>query len=320
MIDEKHRLIDKSVESFILGIEIYNKPTLHYRVEGFSFFIVNAWELMLKAELLNRKKSIYYKNKPDRTLGISDVIKKIYSNRHTRIRLNLEKIVELRNIGTHYITEDYELKYTPLFQACVINFVKEIMRFHDVDITKKIPSDFLTIRTNISSLRAEEINAKYSPQVATKFLKQARDIDSLSREYNSDKFSINFKQNLFITRKKDNADFTIFISKDSTNSAAIIKDLKDPANTHPHSFTAVIAIVSDRLTQQKIALNYKNGFTSHILCLIIDFYKIKSDKKYVYRHVVGKAVSYTYSQQFVDFIIDIIKKDPCNFVESLKKR
>jgi len=32
------RLINKSVEAFILGIKIYNKPTIKYRVEGFSFF------------------------------------------------------------------------------------------------------------------------------------------------------------------------------------------------------------------------------------------------------------------------------------------
>ena len=42
------QLIEKSIEAFILGIEIYNKPTIKYRIEGFSFFICNAWELMLK--------------------------------------------------------------------------------------------------------------------------------------------------------------------------------------------------------------------------------------------------------------------------------
>ena len=31
-------LVDKSIEAFIMGLEIYNKPTIKYRVEGFSFF------------------------------------------------------------------------------------------------------------------------------------------------------------------------------------------------------------------------------------------------------------------------------------------
>ncbi|HHJ7332167.1 TPA: DUF3644 domain-containing protein, partial [Streptococcus pyogenes] len=33
------RLVLKSIEAFIMGHEIYNKPTIKYRIEGFSFFI-----------------------------------------------------------------------------------------------------------------------------------------------------------------------------------------------------------------------------------------------------------------------------------------
>ena len=36
-----NKLIEKSTEAFIMGLEIYNKPTIKYRVEGFSFFICN---------------------------------------------------------------------------------------------------------------------------------------------------------------------------------------------------------------------------------------------------------------------------------------
>src|SRR5699024_12802264 len=54
------------------------------------------------------------------------------SDKNTRIRINLEKIIDLRNISTHFITEDYEAKYAPLFQACVLNFTNEINRFHEV--------------------------------------------------------------------------------------------------------------------------------------------------------------------------------------------
>lgn len=28
-----NRLIDKSIESFLMAIEVYNKPTIHYRIE-----------------------------------------------------------------------------------------------------------------------------------------------------------------------------------------------------------------------------------------------------------------------------------------------
>lgn len=32
------RLLDKAQEAFVLALEIYNRPSIRYRVEGFSFF------------------------------------------------------------------------------------------------------------------------------------------------------------------------------------------------------------------------------------------------------------------------------------------
>lgn len=56
------KLFDKSVEAFLLAVETYNKPTIKYRVEAFAIFICNAWELLLKAHLLqtNGPGAIYY--------------------------------------------------------------------------------------------------------------------------------------------------------------------------------------------------------------------------------------------------------------------
>ncbi|HGD9417247.1 TPA: DUF3644 domain-containing protein [Streptococcus agalactiae] len=313
------RLVDKSIEAFIMGLEIYNKPTIKYRIEGFSFFICNAWELMLKAEMLNRNQSIYFKDNPDRTLSLEGVIKKIYSDDSTRIRLNLERIIELRNISTHYITEDYELKYAPLFQACVLNYVNELQRFHSRDVTKAISQNFLTITATYEPLSNEQIRLKYPAEIAEKFIQQANAIDVLVTEYNSDKFAIGIKQNLYITKKKSEADFIVSIANQSPSQVAILKDLKDPSETHKYSYANIISVVNDRLNKKNIKLNYKSGFNQYVLTLVIDFYSIKSDEKYSYCHKIDKSEHYTYSQKFVDFIISEIEKDPQHFVESLKK-
>ncbi|KZU44631.1 DUF3644 domain-containing protein [Lactiplantibacillus plantarum] len=315
-----NRLVKKSIEAFVMGIEIYNKPTIHYRIEGFSFFAINAWELMLKAELLNRGESIYYKDDPDRTLSVSNVIAKIYTDKNTRIRLNLEKIIDLRNISTHYITEDYEFKYAPLFQACVLNFVTEINRFHSINMTDYIPQNFLTISASYEPLTNEQIQLKYPPEIAEKFITQANEIDVLSQEYDSDRFSINIKQNLYITKKKGEADFTVRVDRSSSNGVAFIKDLKDPSDTHKYSYNNVIKAVQTRLTKKNIKLGYSSGFNQYVLNLVIDFYNIKQNSNYAYQHVIGKQHSYTYSQQFVEFIVKQIENNPTTFVQSLKSK
>ena len=99
------KLLDKSKEAFLLAIEVYNKPSIRYRVEGFSFFICNAWELMLKAHIINTlgEHEIYYKDNPNRTITLENCIKIVFTNEHAPIRKNLLRIVELRNTSTHFI-------------------------------------------------------------------------------------------------------------------------------------------------------------------------------------------------------------------------
>lgn len=42
-------LIDKSINSMLSAIEIYNKPDFKYREEAFAIFAINSWELLFKA-------------------------------------------------------------------------------------------------------------------------------------------------------------------------------------------------------------------------------------------------------------------------------
>ena len=225
----------------------------------------------------------------------------------------------MRNISTHYITEDYEVKYAPLFQACVLNFISEMSKFHNKDVTGYIAQNFLTISANYEPLTNEEIKLKYPPEIAEKFIKQANKIEVLSDEYNSDKFAINIRQNLYITKKKDEAGFIVRINKSSENEVSIVKELKDPSDTHKYSFSNVVTVVQERLKKQQIKLGYGKGFNSYVLTLVIDFYNVKTEPKYAYKHVLETSNHFTYSQQFIDFIVSEIKKDPQKFVESLKR-
>jgi hypothetical protein len=52
----KGRLLDKSVEAYILSLETINQLSVKYRIENFSYLICNAWELLLKAKILDESK------------------------------------------------------------------------------------------------------------------------------------------------------------------------------------------------------------------------------------------------------------------------
>lgn len=168
----QEQLIEKSKEAFVLAFEIYNKPSIKYRLEGFSFFICNAWELMLKAHLINKfgEEAIYFSDKPNRTITLERCVQKVFTNEKAPLRKNLEKIIELRNTSTHFITEEYEAVYVSILQACVFNYVDKMMEFHNVDMTQVIPENFITLSVRLKSLDETEIRGKYDKQVVDRLI------------------------------------------------------------------------------------------------------------------------------------------------------
>jgi hypothetical protein len=322
------QLVGKSREAFLMGLEVFNKPTLKYRVEGFAFFICNAWELMLKAEMIQRfgEDSIYYTDNPERTISLSDAVKKVFTNDKDPLRKNLEKIIDLRNTGTHFITEEYGSIYAPLFQACVINFRNKMNEYHAVDVAEAIPENFLTLSVNIGDFTNESIRAKYSPELAEKLITFRNDLAILEKEENNPKFSISIEQKFYITKKKADADFAVAIDSSSTNKMKKIRELRDPSNTHNFSFGNVLKTLNKRITTEGIPFNHSksNGqvqtnLTSNNLTSFINAFDLKNDKKCAYAHTIdGRITAHTYSPAMVDFIIDKIKKDPSEVIKKLR--
>lgn len=318
------RLLEKSKEAFILAIELYNKPTIKYRIEGFSLFICNAWELMLKAHLLKSKgpSSIYYPDNPNRTITLENAIKIIFTNNKDPLRLNLEKIIELRNTSTHFITEEYEMVYVPLFQSCILNFNEKMMAFHSIDMTSIIPQNFLSLSVSMKALSETEIIAKYPEEIANKMLDMKNKIDELSLNTNNAKFAIRIEHHHYITKNKNKA--TSFIKIDSTAepSIKIVKEVKDPNNTHGLTAKACITKIKERLSRERIDLYY-NGilvkFTSFHFTNFCKHYGIKENERFCYVHKQFSTPQYSYSLQTVEFIVDELKKDPKNILNNIKK-
>lgn len=325
MNDEEliNQMLEKSKEAFSLAIEIYNKPTLKYRVEGFAFFICNAWELILKAHLIKTKghNFIYYKNKPDRTISLSECIRKIFTNNKDPLRLNLEKIVELRDTSTHFITQEYEMVYIPLFQACILNFNEKMMGFHNVDMTEIIPQNFLTLSVSLRALEDSKIVGKYPEEIANKILENKNKIEDLSINNNA-KFSIRIDHHYFITKNKDLATNLVKIDNSADKSIKIVKELKDPNNTHKYTAKHCIELIKEQLQKQNISLKYNGNNVKFSIFHFTNFCKhfgLKENTEYCYVHRQFTTPQYSYSQKTIDFIVDELSKDPEHILNNIKK-
>ena len=132
------QLVEKSENAFLLALEIYNKPTVHYRLESFCILYINSWELLLKAKIIENNKdtkSIFVKGtKKKDTITFSEALGQVFTNVKDPIRLNLEHINELRNTSSHLIIPEHENIYSGLFQQGVLNYTKTLLEWFEKTI------------------------------------------------------------------------------------------------------------------------------------------------------------------------------------------
>ena len=316
------KLLDKSKEAFVMALEVYNKPSIRYRIEGFSFFICNAWELMLKAYIIKThgESEIYYKDNPDRTITLENCVKAVFTNEHAPIRKNLQRIIELRNTSTHFIVEEYEMVYVPLFQACIFNYSEKMYEFHHVDVTRLVPQNFLTLTVSMRALNALELRAKYPGQISERLLSAAQIIGEEANE-NSDGYAIRIIHEHYITKDRNKATDIVHFEKNASAGVTVLKELKDVNDIYKFSAKKLIREVNNRLRRSGVVL-YHNGstveFNRYHFDLFVKYYHLKDDSRLCYTYRVNQSPTYSYSIQAIDFIAEEIKKDPESIIQNLK--
>lgn len=323
-----NKLVEKSQEAFIVGIELYNKPTIKYRVEGFSFFICNAWELLLKAYMIKNSgiASIYYQDS-GQTKSLAVCVKSVYTNNKDPLRQNLEKIIELRNTSTHFITEEYEQIYVPLFQSCVVNYISKLLNYFDVDITEQLGSNFLTLSVKMNDLSESAVLARYPKEIATKIIDAMAMIGQTINTVDNEKYAIPVRHDYYITKNKKEATASFCIAKDADQAAFIVKEWHDMKEACPHQEKDCIRIINKRIRKDiPYFINPtpneadRHKFNTYTFRLFVKFYNIKQDPKYCYTYKTGSTTMYSYSDKAIDFIVERIKKDPEHIIQGLKDK
>lgn len=147
------RLMKNAESALISAIEIYNKPAFAYREETFAILALNAWELLLKAKLLDAKgndaKCLYIyapkelapgkmsekkylkRNRTGNkmTIGISECIVRLEAEKiivPEPVKTNLMALAEVRDNAIHFINASPRLskQVLEIGTACLRNFIE----------------------------------------------------------------------------------------------------------------------------------------------------------------------------------------------------
>ena len=226
-------LLNKSEEAYLMSIEIINKPTINYRTEGFCFFICNAWELLLKAYLINKANDINiinFKNDSTRTIGLDECVDKVFTSTTDKTKTNISFIRNIRNKSTHLILPEFDFVLAPAFQRCLTNYNKFFKKqFPNYNLNEKI-TPYIAL-----------VNPGDNQDVSSLVLNPANLIlfDKLKNELDTDESLVQTLR-LVSTKKEADADIKYTLVKDGGETAKFINVPKDIEVTHPYTTQEVI--------------------------------------------------------------------------------
>ena len=288
-------LLNKSEEAYLMSIEIINKPTINYRTEGFCFFICNAWELLLKAYLINKAKDINvinYKDDSSRTIGLDECVEKVFTSTTDKTKNNISFIRNIRNKATHLILPEYDYILSPAFQRCLTNYNKFFKKqFPNYNLNEKITPYIALVNPgndkDISSLILNPNNLLL--------------LEKVKKELDSDE-SLGQILRLVATKKESEADVKYTVVNDSGEKAKFISVPKDIAKTHPYTTNEVVKKIKETL---ELSLGPDHGFTSNKFQDICKRKGIKNNQDYCYQFPYSKNKIYKYSDITIEYVSQV---------------
>lgn len=300
----KERLLNKSKQTFILSLEIYNRLTTEYRVEAFCILFINSWELLLKAKILqdmSKVSSIFYKkekNKPRKSISLSGCLKKVFTE-NDPIRKNIEEIQDLRDSSIHLIVDELDMIYIGLFQAGVLNYTDCLNKWFSINLNEKINPSMLSIMFDKDSLDFLKIKKKYGKEIMDFLKSKQKKIMEKTNEIKDRRYNIEVEYKLALVKNPKKADIVLSKGDDARVSGILIEVPKDVNKTHPFRSVEIIREVNKKIKGRKI--------TSYDFQAIV--YKEKIRKRQEFHYFFPQLNSRLYSHKFVDFIINKINSN-----------
>ncbi|MCY3902932.1 MAG: DUF3644 domain-containing protein [Caldilineaceae bacterium] len=316
----KDRLVEKSIEANVLALETINRLTIQYRLETFCFLFCNAWELLLKAKLIEQggdDESIYHnprKGKRKRSISLQDCLKKVFPSSKHPIRRNIERIEELRNECVHLVIDTIPADLSRLFQAGVINYHQKLSAWFGESLSDRYPVGMMSIvydgsprQSGIESIRLQQQLGSDAASFLVEFCLEIQ--DESSQLEGAPQFMLPVEYRLVLTKRHDEADFAISYESAGGKSTLPINVPRDPSVTHPFRQKELIEQLNQRLGKKV------NQYD--IQCINI-VYKVKANRDFFFQGKV-KGSPGQYSQSYVDWITSRFRQES-GFVESTRKK
>ena len=200
-------ILDASIDSALLAVEIYNKPRTTFRSEGFITMMIMAWTRLLHAHFNNTiGDKYYYKKRNNRyemvdgerkAWELSTCIKK-HGSMESGVESNLNFFIKLRNKIEHRHIEKREID-TLIFGECqslLFNYESKLIEFfgssYSINEALVYSLQFSQIRTQKQEQANRSALSKDLSEIVSFVVKYRNTLDE--KTYNSREYSIKLIQ------------------------------------------------------------------------------------------------------------------------------
>lgn len=314
------RLLDKSIEAYVLALETINRLSIKYRVEAFTYLICNAWELLLKSKIIQdaaNRQAIYETAKrglPRRTHSLRHCLASQFLDENHPVRRNVEMIAALRDECVHLVMSTVPKDVLGLFQASVLSYHKHLVEWFGVSLSDRVSVGMMTIVYDFAPDELDLGNAKLVRQLGrdtTQYLSSfsASIRDEVEKLGHHRDFAIDISYKLVLTKNPAEGDITINAGPGG-DVLGILEVPKDPAKTHPYRRKEVIARLNEQLGGTEV--------NQYDIQCVVNAFDIKKRPEFFYQGGV-KGSPGQYSDKFAAWIVAQHKKNAQFFVTCRQK-
>lgn len=327
----KHKsFVEKSIGAALSAIEVYNKPDFKYREETFSILMINSWELLLKARIIQENKgnlkSIYEMvnkigkngNKLDsltpnlnrsqnpKTIGLPKCLK-ICSEEpiglDKTVKENIFLLMEIRDTAIHFQHADLYLskKVFEIGTASLKNYLTLITEWFKYDLS--VYNFFLMPMTffhEFEAIKSFSINS--NKEQIENLLKYISEREKETPSDENKEFNISLKLETKFVKSTSTESMLVNYSNDPNAIKINVKE-EDALKNYPYDYDKLTAALNNRYSDFKANSKYHSTrkplmkISKYCKTRLLDPNNLKSPKKDWYSTEIFKEFDKHYTKK-----------------------
>ena len=302
---DNERLV-RAREAMILAVELFNTPRIAFKAGVFSMLACVAWTYLLH-EFLTRKGDAIVNN-DGFSLLLSQMIKRDDCPLSKACRNNLNALKEIRDLTEHRTIGPFNKKWLPIFQATCLNFDKYLTELFGKKLT--LGHD-LGFALQFAKMTTDEVSLLQNFELPNHISALDTSLAEKLDANKADDLEYQFKVVYTLTNASKTGAHFQFIQPGSAEGKEIHNVLikfKPADDVYPFKPTDVAKKVKEQSNRKFTPDTHQRAwkkFKARPISGAVD--PAATNKNYCCYHAPYK--SYTYSQAWVDFLIDYVAVD-----------